>query len=166
LRWIFNAVQKWRRNHNNPRQFLDDQEEPPSVQAERKKVLKNESRGFLCSGLRIIGLDKYYEKAAFWKPQKMIHAVKDIYLEVNNGELLALLGHNGAGKTTLFGMLTGLLKPSSGTAFIHQYRISDEMTQIRQIMGVCPQFDILWDELTAEEHLYIFAKLKRKDFSH
>ncbi len=94
-------MRKWRRRSssegNPPRQFLHDQEESPSVEAERKKVLKNESRNFLCSGLRIMGLDKYYEKSAFWKPQKMIHAVQDIYLEVNNGELLALLGHNGAG---------------------------------------------------------------------
>lgn len=40
------------------------------------------------------------------------------------------------------------------------YDIRHEMDSIRRIMGVCPQFDILWDELTAEEHLQIFAKLK------
>ena len=66
------------------------------------------------------------------------------------------------GKTTLIGVLTGLLKPSSGTAEMYNYDISTDMDSIRQIMGVCPQFDILWNELTAKEHLQIFAKLKGK----
>jgi len=162
FKWIFRKASSSKKYSHL--ESTNDQDSP-SVESERQKVLQNESRSSLCSGLRIIGLDKYYEKLNFLKSQKLIHAVKDVYLEVNNGELLALLGHNGAGKTTLFAMLTGLEKPSSGTAFIHQYRIEDEMSQIRQIMGVCPQFDILWDELTAEEHLDIFAKLKRISFN-
>jgi ABC-type multidrug transport system ATPase subunit len=64
------------------------------------------------------------------------------------------------GKTTLIGVLTGVLNPSSGAAEICDYNIIDEMESIRKIMGVCPQFDILWDDLTAEEHLYMFSKLK------
>ena len=59
-------------------------------------------------------------------------------------------------------MLTGLSKPSSGTAEIYNYDIADDMDSIRKFMGVCPQFDILWDELTAKEHLHMFAKLKGK----
>lgn len=39
-----------------------------------------------------------------------------MYLEINSGECLALLGHNGAGKTTLIGVLTGMFKPSKGIA--------------------------------------------------
>jgi len=80
--------------------------------------------------------------------------------QVSNYNLFLILG-----KTTLIGVLTGLLNPNSGTAEICNYNIEDQMDQIRLIMGVCPQFDILWDELTAEEHLYMFSKLKSK-FMH
>jgi len=56
------------------------------------------------------------------------------------------------------------LKPSSGTAEVYNYDIGKDMDSIRQIMGVCPQFDILWEELTATEHLKMFAKLKGNEF--
>lgn len=108
----------------------------------------------------MIGLDKCYTTAVFCQSKSQIHAVKNLNLEVNDGELLGILGHNGAGKTTLFGMLTGLIEPTSGTAIISNYDISKDMDKVRQTIGVCPQFDILWDELTAEDHLYMFAKLK------
>jgi len=49
--------------------------------------------------------------------------VKDLYLEVEAGELLSLLGHNGAGKTTLISVLTGLFEPTSGRAEICNYDI-------------------------------------------
>lgn len=62
----------------------------------------------------------------------------------------------------MIGVLTGVLNPTSGSAEICDYSIIDEMESIRKIMGVCPQFDILWDDLTAEEHLYMFSKLKSK----
>ena len=42
------------------------------------------------------------------------------------------------------------------------YDITQDIDKAREVIGVCPQFDILWDELTAEEHLYMFAKLKGK----
>jgi len=45
---------------------------------------------------------------------------------------------------------------------IDGYDIRTEIDKVREVLGVCPQFDILWDELTAEEHLFMFAKLKGK----
>lgn len=67
-----------------------------------------------------------------------MHALKDIYFEMNSGECLALLGHNGAGKTTLIGLLTGMFKASRGTAQILDYDINDDMDKIRSRLGVCP----------------------------
>ena len=67
---------------------------------------------------------------------------------------------NLKGKTTLIGVLTGLTTPTEGTAIINGYDVTEEIDKVRESIGVCPQFDILWDELTAEEHLYMFAKLK------
>jgi len=66
-----------------------------------------------------------------------------MHLTVQKEELLGLIGHNGAGKTTLLSMLTGLLSPSNGTAFISDYDINHDMDKICNIMGYCPQFNIL-----------------------
>jgi ABC-2 type transport system ATP-binding protein len=65
----------------------------------------------------------YFKKAFGRKSSKDVHAVRGVYLEVPDRELLCLLGHNGAGKTTLFSMLTGVLQPTKGSAKICGYDI-------------------------------------------
>ena len=67
---------------------------------------------------------------------------------------------NGAGKTTTFSMLTGLIPQTSGTVDYFSYNIDSDMEEVRKIMGVCPQFDILFDDLTVIEHLELYANLK------
>ena len=57
-------------------------------------------------------------------------------------------------------MLTGLMPLSGGDAYIFGLSVKHEMHLISQIMGVCPQHDVLWDNLTGREHLELFAKLK------
>lgn len=94
------------------------------------------------------------------KSKKDVNAVKGVYLEVPDKELLCLLGHNGAGKSTLFNMLTGILSSTGGEAKIFGYDISTQQDEIRMIMGVVPQFDILWGDLTASEHMKIFSLIK------
>lgn len=88
-------------------------------------------------------------------------AVKDVRVALDDGQLFCLLGHNGAGKSTTIGMLTGLLTPTGGDATIFGHSIITNMDQIRENMGVCPQHDILWPELTAYEHLELYAGFKR-----
>eukprot|EP00004_Rigifila_ramosa_P026391 TRINITY_DN818_c0_g1_i1.p1 TRINITY_DN818_c0_g1~~TRINITY_DN818_c0_g1_i1.p1 ORF type:complete len:1668 (-),score=437.00 TRINITY_DN818_c0_g1_i1:51-5054(-) len=87
-------------------------------------------------------------------------AVEGLNLSFYKGQITALLGHNGAGKTTTMSMLTGLYPPTSGDALIDGMSINSQMNDIRQNMGVCPQHDILFDLLTVEEHLELFAGLK------
>ena len=82
-----------------------------------------------------------------------IVANKNITFKVNNGELFGLLGPNGAGKTTLISLLTGLYPQTSGNAWIGGYDLKNQLDIVRLQIGVCPQFDILWDILTVEEHL-------------
>ena len=77
-----------------------------------------------------------------------------------NGQIFALLGHNGAGKTTTLSMLTGLLSPTSGKAEVFDINIFQNMSEFRKILGVCPQHDVLFEMLTAEEHLRLFASFK------
>ena len=111
--------------------------------------------------MRIVGIQKIYRKYPFGiKSVKDVHAVKGIYLNVPRSELLCLLGHNGAGKSTLFNMLTGIIGPSEGYAKIAGFDIRTDQNQIRKIMGVVPQFDILWDQMTGIEHMRMFSKIK------
>jgi len=69
--------------------------------------------------------------------------VKDIYLEVEDCELLTILGHNGTEETTLIGVLTEILESTSDKAEICNYDSREKMDEIGQIMGVCPQDDIV-----------------------
>jgi ATP-binding cassette, subfamily A (ABC1), member 3 len=87
-------------------------------------------------------------------------AVHGLDLTIYRDQIFVLLGHNGAGKTTTITMLTGLYMPSSGDATVQGKSIKTHMTEIRQRIGVCPQHDVLFAELTVIEHLQIFAGLK------
>ena len=69
-------------------------------------------------------------------------------------------GHNGAGKTTTISILTGLIEATSGQASVFGYDILNNMDEIRHFLGVCPQHDILFDQLTVKEHLILFATFK------
>ncbi|OWM74938.1 hypothetical protein CDL15_Pgr021289 [Punica granatum] len=77
-------------------------------------------------------------------------------------QLFCLLGPNGAGNTTTISCLTGISPVTGGNALIYGNLIRSTvgMSNIRRIIGVCPQFDILWDQLTGQEHLEIFANIK------
>jgi len=70
---------------------------------------------------------------------------------------LALLGHNGAGKSTTVGILTGLLKATSGTIKINGHSVATDMASIRRFLGYCPQHDVLFNELTAKEHIELYG---------
>lgn len=75
-------------------------------------------------------------------------------------EIESYAGANGAGKTTTISILTGMLSPSSGNAFIYGRSILGGMKSIRQNLGVCPQFDILWPDITVREHLELYSAIK------
>ncbi|CAN8251970.1 unnamed protein product [Cochlearia groenlandica] len=90
------------------------------------------------------------------------HAVKGLWMNIAKDQLFCLLGPNGAGKTTTISCLTGINPVTSGDAIIYgnSVRSSVGMSNIRKMIGVCPQFDILWDALSSEEHLHLFASIK------
>ncbi|MFS7977586.1 putative ABC-type sulfate transporter [Helianthus anomalus] len=90
-------------------------------------------------------------------------AVDSLQLTLYENQILALLGHNGAGKSTTISMLVGLLAPTSGDALVFGKSILTDMDDIRKNLGVCPQYDILFPELTVKEHLEIFADIKGVD---
>ncbi|XXG81173.1 hypothetical protein AAC387_Pa09g1870 [Persea americana] len=88
------------------------------------------------------------------------HAVENLSLAVPFGECFGLLGPNGAGKTTLIKMLTGFLQPTSGTAFIDGLDIISDMDKIYKKIGVCPQHDLIWENLTGREHLLFYGRVR------
>eukprot|EP00474_Spongospora_subterranea_P009421 CRZ09879.1 hypothetical protein [Spongospora subterranea] len=114
--------------------------------------------------LRIINLQKTffsYKYGFKHDKSKDFHAVRGVYLSVPNNTLFCLLGHNGAGKTTTLNTLTGLTKMTSGDALVYGKSINSSMSDVQKSMGVCPQYDILWAQMTAREHLELFAGLKQ-----
>ena len=87
-------------------------------------------------------------------------AVDGLTLDMHAGDITALLGHNGAGKSTTIAMLTGLTSPDTGTATIAGRDLITDIAKIRESLGVCPQHDVIFEDLTVEEHLDLFAALK------
>ena len=87
------------------------------------------------------------------------YAVNPLDLTVNKTEIFGLLGPNGAGKTTLISMLSGLLKPSSGTIEINQLNFKKNRKQIQNLIGVVPQEYALYPTLTAFENLLYFGSM-------
>ncbi|CAG8580036.1 3827_t:CDS:2, partial [Racocetra persica] len=124
--------------------------EDDDVKEERKKVLGNNYDPD--SPLVMKRMRKVYPNGKL--------AVKEVTFAVDTNIIFGLLGPNGAGKTTLISILTGLYPPTSGSATINNYDIHTNMREVYMSIGVCPQHDILWDDLTVGEHLLFYARLK------
>lgn len=86
-------------------------------------------------------------------------AVKEISLEVQPGEIFGLIGPDGAGKSSIFRMLTTLLLPSSGEAWVDGLHIVKDYREIRKRVGYMPGRFSLYQDLSVEENLKFFANL-------
>jgi ATP-binding cassette subfamily A (ABC1) protein 3 len=89
-----------------------------------------------------------------------VQAVRETSIGVKPNEVLGLLGPNGAGKTTTMSMMSGIETIDQGEAWINDKSITTELGEARMLLGLCPQFDALMGNLTAREHLVIFAKIR------
>ena len=65
-----------------------------------------------------------------------------------------------AGKTTLINLLTGKVSPSSGDAYVLGHSVVNDVESIQKLVGSVPQHDLLWSELSAYEHIRLFATIK------
>ncbi|OAP05022.1 ATH5 [Arabidopsis thaliana] len=113
---------------------------------------RSKNHGIVCDNLK-----KVYQ-GRDGNPPKL--AVCGLSLAVPSGECFGMLGPNGAGKTSFINMMTGLVKPSSGSAFVQGLDICKDMDKVYTSMGVCPQHDLLWETLTGKEHLLFYGRLK------
>ena len=91
------------------------------------------------------------------KEYKTLTAVNKLNMEVQNGELFALLGVNGAGKTTTIKMLSGLTKPTSGAAIVGGYDIAKAPEQVKRLIGVSPQETAVAPNLSVKENLELIC---------
>ena len=86
-------------------------------------------------------------------------AVDALTLQVDAGEIFGFLGPNGAGKTTTINMLTGLLRPTSGTATLGGYDIQKQSLQAKAILGLMPDTPQLYEALTGRQFVRMIADL-------
>jgi ABC-2 type transport system ATP-binding protein len=102
--------------------------------------------------ISISNLSKTYEGG--------FQALKQVNLDIQEGEILALLGPNGAGKTTLISVICGLVSPTSGTVSVSGFDIIEEYRQARSQIGLVPQeltlsaFEKVWDTLRFSRGLF------------
>ncbi len=88
-------------------------------------------------------------------------AVDDLSLHAKPGQVFGFLGPNGAGKTTTIRVLTGVLKPSSGTVAIAGHPIPKDLDKVKSLCGYLPDTEDHFEELSGRENLRIFASLYR-----
>jgi len=102
--------------------------------------------------LKISQLSKIYESGH--------QALKNIDLDIDQGEILALLGPNGAGKTTLISAICGIVSPSSGSVTVNGYDIIKDYRETRRLIGLVPQeltlgaFDTVWNTVNFSRGLF------------
>ncbi|XP_029421324.1 ATP-binding cassette sub-family A member 7 isoform X3 [Nannospalax galili] len=127
----------------------------PALAPDRQdpKVLVEDPPPGLIPGVSIRGLEKRF-------PGSLQPAVRGLSLDFYQGHITAFLGHNGAGKTTTLSILSGLFPPSHGSASILGHDVQTNMGAIRPHLGICPQYNVLFDMLTVEEHLWFYGRLK------
>ncbi|WP_405669717.1 ABC transporter ATP-binding protein [Streptomyces sp. NBC_01530] len=94
------------------------------------------------------------------KKYRKNHALRGIDLEIHPGEVMGLLGPNGAGKTTLVKILTTLLEPDSGRAFVNGWSVTEEPEKVRSAIGSAGQYSTVDGVLTGFENLYLLGKLR------
>lgn len=104
-------------------------------------------------------MEKAIEVRDLTKRYGEILAVDHISFDVGEGEIFGFLGPNGAGKTTTIRMLTGLCRPTAGTARILGLDVASEIVEIKKRIGVVPEVSNLYDELSAFDNLLFMTQL-------
>ncbi|CAM9229777.1 unnamed protein product [Phaeothamnion confervicola] len=145
-----------REKHLSPYQLGDEDEIDADVAAERSRV---EGGGAAGEAVRVAGLRKLYPSSSTRSGGVKV-AIKSTFLGIPRGECFGLLGINGAGKTTTLSILSGETAPTAGAAFLAGHDVMREPEAIHRLVGFCPQFDALFELMTAREHLRLYGCIK------
>lgn len=116
----------------------------------------------------IRSLSKVYAPSPFWlrtlvrsSIDARVVALQDVSFQVRRGEICAVIGPNGAGKSTLFRLLTGLTSPTSGSASVLGFDVTQQSVAVRRVVGFMPADDrSLWLRHTCRENLVFHARLQ------
>jgi ABC-2 type transport system ATP-binding protein len=95
-------------------------------------------------------IKKYFEE---------VKALNGISFKIYQGECFGFLGPNGAGKTTMINILSCYLKPTAGVASVMGFDVEAETTQVKKHIGIAPQENIFYEELTVYENVMFFGKM-------
>lgn len=172
----------WCGSHQQPQDYYEDHNDDESHNTGKKsnKVASSDQSGEHSDGRAEVH-ESYFEEIPEYLRRKEddnelikisnlkkrfdndFYAINGLYGEMYEDEIFALLGHNGAGKTTTINVLCGMLAASSGKASIYGYDVKNDMKELRKMMGICPQHNILFPKLSVKEHLSIFADFKGMD---
>jgi len=93
------------------------------------------------------------------------NGIRRLSFSEESGQLIGIMGGSGVGKSTLLNLLTGKLKPRSGSVLINGYNIHSNNRAIEGVIGYVPQDDLLFEDLTVFQNLYYNAKLCFSNFS-
>ncbi|CAK55643.1 unnamed protein product (macronuclear) [Paramecium tetraurelia] len=102
--------------------------------------------------VKMYRLQKVYENGCV--------ALQNVSVSIQKQKILGLLGPNGSGKSTIFNILTSLINKSGGQVKIKNQEVHRGKHEVFQDVGICPQFDCIWENLTPNEHLYLFGRMK------
>ncbi|XP_037294985.1 ATP-binding cassette sub-family A member 3 isoform X2 [Manduca sexta] len=102
-------------------------------------------------GIKIVNVSKVY-------PDQV--ALDKVTLDVYKNEITVLLGHNGAGKTTLMSIITGMIGATRGSVYVNGLSTTSQLDMVRRHLGLCPQHNLFFSDLTVLEHVMFFTLLK------
>jgi ABC-2 type transport system ATP-binding protein len=105
------------------------------------------------------------EVQSLHKQYGSINAVNGVNFEVNRGEILGFLGPNGAGKSTTMKMITGFIRPTSGTVLVDGLDVQVHPVAVKQLIGYMPENGPVYGEMTVEEFLTFIAEIRGFDES-
>ncbi|XP_041662328.1 ATP-binding cassette sub-family A member 12 [Cheilinus undulatus] len=136
----------------NPSVFSDDKGKGQSALSSQD----GEDFSHLPVGVTLHSLSKLYGDRV---------AIQNLNVSFYEGHVTSLLGHNGAGKTTTMSLLTGLFAPTSGTIEVYGRDMQTHTDDVRKELGVCMQYDVLFDHMTTKEHLLLYGQIKAPQWS-
>lgn len=110
--------------------------------------------------IKLYGIGRAFAGKGAWPPA-IKWAVRGVSLHIQRGEIFGLLGPNGAGKTTLIKVLTGLLMPTEGRAFIGGNDVAKEPLAAKSLLGYVPDRPFLYEKLTGREFLIFMASIRK-----
>jgi ATP-binding cassette subfamily A (ABC1) protein 3 len=128
---------------------------PPEDGRDPNGVYESESASTNPVRVETLGMIKRFQRG-----DETFTAVDRLQLRLRENEVSVLLAHNGAGKTTAINLLTGMLDIDEGDAIVYGKSVTNDNSAVRQMIGFCPQHNILWPELTCAQHLRYYGALK------